>query len=302
MDLNHVAVFARVVELESFTAAAKQLGLPKSSVSRTVTRLEDELGVRLLQRTTRKLHLTEAGRAYYERARVSLTGLEEAASAATNLSAEPRGTVRVTAPADMGIMNLGELVARFVRKYPLVHVEISFSSRFVDLVAEGFDLALRAGKMADSSLVARKIGSDTLGLFASPAYLRRRGRPKTLADLAGHDCVLFRGTHGKIEWQLTGPRGEERITVHGPLNADEMAFVQQAVNAGVGIALLPMIGVRLAAARGALPMPVRVLPEYSMSGSNSLNVVSPSARFQSASVIAFRDFLVAELTALWNSA
>ncbi len=301
MDLNHVAVFARVVELESFTAAAKQLGLPKSSVSRTVTRLEDELGVRLLQRTTRKLHLTEAGQAYYERARVSLIGLEEAASAATNLSAEPRGTVRVTAPANMGILNLGDLVARFVRKYPLVHVEISLSSRFVDLVAEGFDLALRAGKLADSSLVARKIGNDNLGLFASTAYLRRRGRPKTLADLASHDCILFHGTHGKSEWQLTGPRGEERVTVRGPLSADEMAFVQQAVAAGVGIALLPVIGVRLATAHGALPMPVRLLPEYSVGG-NSLNVVSPSARFQSASVIAFRDFLVTELTALWNSA
>ncbi|HEY3255408.1 MAG TPA: LysR family transcriptional regulator [Polyangiaceae bacterium] len=301
MDLNHVAVFARVVELESFTAAAKQLGLPKSSVSRTVTRLEDELGVRLLQRTTRKLHLTEAGQAYYERARVSLAGLEEAASAATNLSAEPRGTVRMSAPGDMGVMNLADLVARFVRKYPLVQVEISLSSRFVDLVAEGFDLALRAGKLADSSLVARKIGSDSLGLFASPAYLRRRGKPKTVAELASHDCVLFRGIHGKSEWHLMGPRGEERVTVRGPLNADEMMFVQQAVSAGLGIALLPMIGVRLAAARGGLPAPVRLLPEYSVGGA-SLNLVSPSTRFPSASVSAFRDFLVAELTALWNSA
>ncbi|HEY0466897.1 MAG TPA: LysR family transcriptional regulator [Polyangiaceae bacterium] len=301
MDLNHVAVFARVVELESFTAAAKQLGLPKSSVSRTVTRLEEQLGVRLLQRTTRKLHLTEAGQAYYERARAALTGLEEAASAATNLSAEPRGTVRLTAPADMGVLNFADLVARFLRKYPLVHVEISLSSRFVDLVAEGFDLALRAGKLADSSLVARKIGNDNLGLFASAAYLRRRGRPKTVADLAQHDCVLFRGTHGKSEWQLLGPRGVERITVRGPLNADELAFVQQAVAAGVGIALLPAVGVRLAAAHGALPMPVRVLPEYSVSGSG-LHVVSPSTRFPSASVSAFRDFLVTELTAFWNSA
>ena len=301
MDLNHVAVFARVVELESFTAAAKQMGLPKSSVSRTVTRLEEELGVRLLQRTTRKLHLTEAGKAYYERARVSLAGLEEAASAATNLSAEPRGTVRMSAPADMGVLNLGELVARFVRKYPLVHVDISLSSRFVDLVAEGFDLALRAGKLADSSLVARKIGSDSLGVFASPGYLRRCGRPKTVADLARHDCVLFRGTHGKSEWHLTGPRGEERVTVRGPLNADEMAFVQQAVAAGVGIALMPTIGIRLAAARGMSPLPVRLLPEYSVAGGN-LHVVSPSARFQSASVVAFRDFLVAELTAIWNKA
>src|SRR6478736_1906077 len=131
MDLNHVAVFARVVELESFTAAAKHLGLPKSSVSRTVTRLEDELGVRLLQRTTRKLRLTEAGQAYYERARVALAGLEEAASAATNLSAEPRGTVRMSAPSDMGSLHFGDMVARFVRKYPLVHVEISLTSRKV---------------------------------------------------------------------------------------------------------------------------------------------------------------------------
>src|SRR6187549_332195 len=111
MDLNHVAIFARVVELQSFTAAAKQLRLPKSSVSRTVARLEDELGVRLLQRTTRTLHLTEAGQAYYERARVALTGLDEAASAATNLSAEPRGTVRMSAPADAGILNLGDVMA-----------------------------------------------------------------------------------------------------------------------------------------------------------------------------------------------
>src|SRR6187431_1864583 len=301
MDLNHVAVFARVVELGSFTAAAKQLGLPKSSVSRTVARLEDGLGVRLLQRTTRKLHLTEAGQTYFERARVALAGLEEAASAATNLSAEPRGIVRMSAPGDIGVLNMSELVARFVRKYPLVHVEISISSRFVDLVAEGFDLALRAGKMADSSLVARKIGVDSLGVFASSGYLRRRGRPKTVADLAGHDCVLFRGAHGKSEWRLTGPRGEERVTVRGPLNADEMAFVQQAVAAGVGIALLPMMGMRLAAARGALPMPVRLLPEYTVGGSG-VSVVSPSTRFQSASVAVFRDFLVAELTALWNSA
>src|SRR6478735_4007299 len=137
MHLNHVAIFARAAEPQSFTAATKQTRPPQPSGSRTVARLEDELGVRLLQRTTRTLHLTEAGQAYYERARVSLDGLEEAASAATNLSAEPRGTVRLTAPADMGVLNLGELVARFVRKYPLVHVEISLSSRFVDLVAEG---------------------------------------------------------------------------------------------------------------------------------------------------------------------
>lgn len=299
MDLNHVAVFAKVVELGSFTAAAAQLGLPKSSVSRTITRLEDELGVRLLQRTTRKLNLTEAGLAYFERARVALTGLEEAAAAATNMSSEPRGTVRLTTAGDGSVFNLGERVSRFVRKYPLVHVDISFTSRFVDLVAEGFDLAIRAGKLRDSSLVARKIGSDSLGIFAAPSYVRRRGKPKVLKDLAEHDCVLFRGIQGKSDWTLVGPRGEESVTVRGPVNADELVFVQQAVSAGIGIGLLPCIATRLWAARG-LPPPVRLFPEYSAGGAE-LNLVMPSARFQTASVVALRDFLHAELTELWQS-
>lgn len=300
MDLNHVAVFARVVELESFTAAAQQLGLPKSSVSRTVSRLEEELGVRLLQRTTRRLHLTEAGQAYFERARAALSSLEEAALAASNLSVEPRGIVRMTAPGDMGLINLPGLIARFVSKYPLVHVEVSLSARRVDLVAEGFDLAVRAGKLQDSSLVARKIGSDTLAIFASQAYLRKRGRPKTLADLAGHDCVLFRAISGKAEWTLTGPDGDESVTVRGPITCDEMGFVHQAVAAGVGIGLVPRIAVRLAAKGSAQAQTVQLLPEYSVAGGD-LSVVTPSTRFQPAAVTALRDFLVVELTRLWNS-
>jgi DNA-binding transcriptional LysR family regulator len=300
MDLNHVAVFARVVELESFTAAAQQLGLPKSSVSRTVSRLEEELGVRLLQRTTRRLHLTDAGQAYFERARAALGSLEEAALAASNLSVEPRGVVRMTAPGDMGLINLPGLIARFVSKYPLVHVEVSLSARRVDLVAEGFDIAVRAGKLQDSSLVARKIGSDTLAIFASPAYLRKRGRPKTLADLAHHDCVLFRAINGKSEWTLTGPQGEESVTVRGPITCDEMGFIQRAVVAGAGIGLLPRIAVRLAPKGSAQAENVQLLPEYSVTGGD-LSVVTPSTRFQPAAVTAFRDFLVAELTRLWNS-
>lgn len=301
MDLNHVTVFARVVELESFTAAALQLGLPKSSVSRIVSRLEEELGVRLLQRTTRKLNLTEAGRAYYERARVALSGLEEAASFATDLAAEPRGLVRLSAPPDIGSLHIADIVARFVRKYPRVQIELSLSSRYVDLVAEGFDLALRAGKLGDSNLIARKIGTDSLGIFASSGYLRKRGRPKTLADLAQHDCVLFRGKNGKCDWHLTGPNGDEPVTVRGPVNVDEMAFVQQAVAAGIGIALLPSIAVKLTARRGTLPMPVRILPEYSIAAGH-LHVVSPSARYQPASVSVFREFLVGELIEIWSSA
>ncbi|HEX3852223.1 MAG TPA: LysR family transcriptional regulator [Polyangiaceae bacterium] len=301
MDLNHVSVFIRVVELESFTAAAKQLGLPKSSVSRTVTRLEEDLGVRLLQRTTRTLHLTEAGHAYYERARLALSGLEEAASAASNMSTEPRGIVRVTAPADLTNLNMAELVARFIRKYPHVHIELSLTSRFVDLVSEGIDLAIRAGKLRDSNLVARKIGTDSLGIFAAPSYLRRRGKPKSFADLASHECVLFNGKNAKAEWRLSGPKGEESVTVRGPVSVDEMAFAVQAVSAGLGVGLLPVMGVRLSARKSSLPVPTHILPEYA-SGGADLNIVTPSARFQPASVAAFRQFLIDELSAIWKSA
>jgi DNA-binding transcriptional LysR family regulator len=299
-DLNDMLYFAEVVDHGSFAAAGRALGLPKSRLSRRIADLEAALGVRLLQRTTRKLGLTEAGLAYFERARIALTGLEEAASAATQMSHEPRGTVRLSVPGDSGALNLAERVARFQRKYPLVHVDISFSSRHVDLVAEGFDLALRAGRLRDSSLVARKIGSDSLGLFAAPSYLRRRGKPKVLKDLAEHDCVLFRGVQGKCEWALNGPRGEESVTVRGPVNADEMSFVQQAVAVGLGIALLPCIAIRLAALQGTTPLPVRLLPEYSAGGAE-LNLVMPSARFQSASVLALRDFLHAEISEVWRS-
>jgi DNA-binding transcriptional LysR family regulator len=300
MDLNHVAVFVRVVELESFTAAADQLGLPKSSVSRTVSRLEEDLGVRLLQRTTRKLHLTDAGHAYFERAKEALRGLEEAASAATDSSTVPRGIVRMTAPNDLGVLNVADILTRFSQKYPLVHVELVLSSRFVDLVAEGFDLALRAGKLLDSTLVARKIGSDSLALFAAPSYLKEHGRPKQLAELARHRCVLFRAKNGKAEWRLHGPDGPETVNVRGPISVDEMAFATQAVAAGMGIGLLPVAGTRLGVASRSAAALVRVLPEYSEGGAG-LHVVTPSVRFQSAAVTALRDFLIEELVRVWKS-
>ncbi|HEX3777373.1 MAG TPA: LysR family transcriptional regulator [Polyangiaceae bacterium] len=300
MDLNHVSIFARVVELESFTGAANQLGLPKSSVSRTVSRLEEELGVRLLQRTTRKLHLTDAGHAYYDRARVALAALEEAATAATTLSTVPRGIVRVTAPNDLGVLNLADALLRFARKYPEVHVDLTLTSRFVDLVAEGFDLAVRAGKLTDSTLVARKIGSDMLGLFAAASYLKQHGKPKSFSELAQHRCVLFRGKNAKAEWRLAGPNGEESVTVRGPISVDEMAFAQQAVSKGMGIGLLPMAGVKLGLQRKEAPPLVRILPEYSTGGAG-LYVVSPSVRFQSAAVTALREFIIEELLRVWNS-
>jgi DNA-binding transcriptional LysR family regulator len=296
MDLNLVTAFVRVVEQQSFTSAAKALGLPKSSVSRRVTELEEELGVQLLHRTTRKLALTEAGRSYFEQAERALTELQAAAESATGMDTEARGIVRVTAPVDIGVMGLADVVTEFVREYPDIHVDLSLSSKVVDLVEEGFDIGIRAGKSHDSSLVARRLGNAGLGLYASPGYLKARGKPETLADLAEHDCVLFRGKHGKALWRLQGPEGEvSSVEVRGRVNVDDMLFVRQAVGVGLGIGLLPTIVIATCNRVGALDPVERILPEFSMGGAE-VAVVTPSGPKRPRRVTLLRDFLVQRLT------
>jgi DNA-binding transcriptional LysR family regulator len=292
MDLNQVGVFVRVVDKRGFTAAAQSLGLPKSSVSRAVSRLETVLGVRLLQRTTRSVHLTEAGAAFYARASRALTDLAEARETAGEQQDAPRGVVRVTAPVDLGVEFLAEIVARFARRFPEIRVEMNLTSRRVDLVEEGFDLALRAGRLSDSSLVARKLGTIESRLLASPAYLRRRGTPRSVAELAEHDCVIFRGREGVAEWALVGPEGAARAEVRGPIDADDISFLRRAVLAGAGIGLLPWVMCARDVHAGKL---ARVLPEHASRGAH-LYLVYPSSRQVPRRVGVFRDFVVESMT------
>jgi DNA-binding transcriptional LysR family regulator len=297
MDLNHLAVFVRVVEAQSFTAAARALGLPKSTVSRRVSQLEEAIGVRLLQRTTRKLSLTDAGHAYFQHASHALAEIEEATSAISDMQGTPRGAVRMTAPVDLGVEVVSDLVTRFVRKHPGIHVDLALTNRTVDMVAEGFDIALRAGRLIDSTLIARRLGSMSIQLFATPGYLKRRGTPRTVADLASHECVLFRGKAGKAEWTLVGPRGTETVTVSGPISVDDFGFVRRAVLGGVGIGLVPWFLCALERDRGKL---VRVLPDHATPG-GALHLVYPSARHLPQRVAVFRDFVLAELAKLpWD--
>jgi DNA-binding transcriptional LysR family regulator len=293
IDLNKVAVFARVVEARGFTAAAKALGLPKSSVSRSVAQLEEALGVRLLQRTTRKLHLTDAGVAYYERVTRALGGLDDAAVAVSEMQGAVRGTVRITAPVDLGASLLARLVTRFVRKHPGLRIELGLTGRTVDLVAENYDLAVRAGSLADSSLVARRIGTGSSVLFASPGYVRRRGAPKTVAELAQHDAVLFRPSGETTTWSLTGPEGTEHVEVRGIVAADDFSFVRKAVLAGAGVCLMPMF---LGARDVEQKRLVHLLPQRFSPGA-PIHIVYPSSRHLPQRVAVFRDFLVAELPA-----
>lgn len=290
MDLNRIAVFTRVVEAGSFTAAAVALGLQKSSVSRSVASLEAELGIRLLQRTTRKLSVTDAGRAFYERARDALAGLDEAREALSTLGAEPRGLVRVTAPVDLA-SDLATVTSAFLRAHPGVRVEMFLTARYVDLVKEGFDLAVRAGTLADSSLLARKLGESELGLFASPAYLEAAGRPRRLVDLATHECVLYRAGGAAATWRLAGPRGEEQVSVHGRVDTDEFAFVRTMLLAGFGIGLAPVTMFAPLVETGELE---RVLPRHARR-SAPVHVVWPSRRFEPAAVALFREALAEAL-------
>lgn len=292
MDYNDIPLFVRVVEAGSFTRAAAALGREKSSVSRSIARLEDDLGVRLLQRTTRRLSLTDVGHAFYERVRGAVSGVEEAASAAQDLGAEPRGVVRVNGPPDIDSLGVPELLAEFSSMYPKIHVELSVSPRAVDIVGEGYDLAIRGGKLVDSSLVARRVGSTDFAIFGSPGYLDRKGRPRTLADVAKHPCVLIRGHAGRSTWTLTGPNGDESVEVSGPMSVDHLAFAARAVAAGVGLGLLPVALVRSFARIGPLEV---VLRDYSAKG-GALFIVLPSSAFVPARVALLRDFLVERLS------
>ena len=298
MDYNDIPLFVRVVEAKSFTSAAEALGREKSAVSRAVARLESDLGVRLLQRTTRKLALTDAGQAFYERVRSSVAGVDEAASAVRELGSEPRGIVRLTAPADSHDFGLPELLAEFVQRYPAIDLDLTLTSRHVDLVSEGFDIALRGGRLADSTLVVRRIGSDALLLFASPAYLKRRGMPQKIADLANHDMVLHRTRDGRNALSLAGPDGPVTVDVRAKVVADDMSFLARAAIAGAGIALIPAMLAHGPHERGEL---VHVLGGYRVEG-GALHVVLPSATFVPSRVALLRDFLVERLAPLFKAA
>jgi DNA-binding transcriptional LysR family regulator len=294
IDLNDVAVFVRVAEGSGFTVAARALGVPKSTVSRSLVRLERALGVRLVQRTSRSLALTEAGKAYYERVRGAVASVSDATADVVDMGTEPRGTIRLTAPVDLGQALVAGVVASFGLKYPQVRFEVSLTSRVVDLVAEGFDLAVRASPLVDSSLVARKLGGADLGLFASPEYLERRGAPTKVADLATHDFVVFRSSASTgPTLLLTGPDGEEqRVETHGAIEADDLLFIERLVSQGAGIGLVPLFFAACASEieRQGLR---RVLPKWALRGSE-IAIVAPSARQEPRRVKLFREALLAE--------
>lgn len=283
MNLKEVLVFAQVVRSGSFTAAARELGMQKSSASRRVSDLEERLGVRLLQRTTRTLQLTDEGRIYYEHCQRALAELDEAEEALAGLHATPRGVLRVTAPLSFGF--LGGHIGAFLQKYPEVRIELVCTDRLVDLVEERYDVAIRAGRLPDTSLIARRLGDLPRHLYASPAYLRRRKTPKRPADLEGHALLAF-GT-GEPDWKLVGPEGAWEAKPAAGLVVNDYDLLRDAVVGGAGIALLPEPICAEAEGEGRLR---RVLPDWS-AVETPIQAVYPSTRHLPARVKAFVDFL-----------
>ena len=252
--------------------------------------------MRLLQRSTRKLVPTEAGRLYFERARAALAGLSDATAAATDMSREIAGQIRFTAAND----NTGYLVsimAEFLSRYPKVQLDVVLTPRRVDLVAEGFDLALRAGPLVDSSLIVRRLGRSDHGLFASRAYLRRAGTPRRVSDLAAHQFVLLDALPQRQQLQLSGPGGDETVHIDGPVIAHDMSFAVDAAAAGIGISLVPEAYAGWAmkgGLRAGWKSLVRLLPDYFIEGAE-VSLVSPPVAYEPARVGLFRDFVAERL-------
>ncbi len=260
MDLNDIIVFTKVVETKSFTGAADALGLPKSTVSRKLAQLEERLGVRLVQRTTRKLALTEIGEAYYERCARIVADIHAAEQLVTDMQSTPRGRLRITASVDFSTRFLGEIVADFLAQHPDINVELEGTDRVVDMIEEGFDLAVRFGPMPESTLIARRLCGVELFLCASPGYLAARGTPASVEELDEHDHVLFTPASRNQTWTLIGP-GDATYEFGRParLASNNYGAVVDVARAGSGIALISEFMVTDEIKSGAL---VRVLPEW----------------------------------------
>jgi DNA-binding transcriptional LysR family regulator len=290
VDLNEIMVFTRVVQAGSFTQAAKLLGMPKSTVSRKVSDLEDRLDTRLLQRTTRKLSLTDAGRTYFDYAARIVAEIEDAERAVGSLQETPRGLLRVTA----GLNNtyLGDIVADYLKRYPEVRLELLCTGRAVDLVEERFDVGIRAGALADSSLVARNLGTATWFLVATPAYLKKRGRPRAPDDLTKHDVALFGAGTTIVNLTLRSDDETAEVAVPARLLVSDMDILYSVATGGVGIALLP--GFRVIEDLRAHRLE-RVLREWS-APSTPVHIVYPTSRHLSPKVKSFVEHVQKRMT------
>jgi DNA-binding transcriptional LysR family regulator len=286
---ENARVFAAVVEAGGFTRAAERLGLSRAAASKHVLQLEDRLGARLLDRTTRRVSATAAGRRFYEQCRRILTEFDEAERSASALHQEPRGELRVIAPTNFGLTEIGTAITDFVVAFPRLRVNLTLNDRLTDPIEGGYDIAISVGmpRGTSSSLIVRQLNTSRRILCAAPDYLKRRGTPQTPEDLVRHDCLSYSYIAEPDEWHLTGADGEQVVKVSGPIVTSHSEVLRTAALRGLGIAYGPINFFRSEIDGGRL---TPVLPDYRLPGA-TIYAVYPASRQLSAKVKVFNDFM-----------
>jgi DNA-binding transcriptional LysR family regulator len=294
LDLNEVRMFVQVVRARSFAEAARRLSVPPNTLSRRIRQLESALDTRLMQRSTRKLTLTAAGLAFFERCAAAVDGVLEAGRDLVDGSDKPSGSVRIAAPADFLDLFRIDWVAEFLALHPQVRLDFVLSDARADLIDEGIDVAFRGGSPRDTHPVYRQITSQYFNLVASPKYLAARGVPKTLQELAEHDCLTVSSRQRRVTWTLQGPQGDEDVQVSGRFSANSTRILMQSCVSGLGVGLLPSILIMSELRAGRL---IHVLPAYRRDGAD-FNILLPSRQQIPTAVSAFIEFATSRLRSM----
>jgi DNA-binding transcriptional LysR family regulator len=289
MNLNDVKLFIQVIEHNSFTAAAEKLGIQKSTISRRIAQLEDELSVRLLQRTTRKLNLTSEGQELFSRCKPLLDELASVEDQVVSKQEEPQGHLHITMPPELGIFIMNDIVASFMQKYPLLQIDLELSPRLVDLVEEGIDLALRVGELTDSSLIGRKIADAEVQLYASKTYLHKHGTPKTPDDLKHHQCIG--STLTRKTWTFENWNDGKPVSIDFKLRANSLSFCREMLRKDLGIVIMPRTLCKDEIASGEIE---EVLSNFKIP-TVGIHALYPSRRHLNPKVRLFIDHLLTNL-------
>lgn len=283
--ISDLDIFARVARTGNMSAAGREMGLSPAVVSKRVSLLEERLGARLFQRTTRHLTLTETGEGYFKRVVDILSLVEEAEDFVSRRNTTPRGQLKITAPTCFSRLHIAPYLADFVAKYPEIDLDFQITDNMIDIIRDGFDLAIRIGELEDSSLVAKKLAPETRVMCATPGYIKAHGAPQSLAELEGHNCL---SAGAQDVWRLQGPDGQHQLRLDGNIRSNSAEFTRQAILAGLGIGLRSTWDIGPELQNGDLEI---VLPQYTGSNNIAIYAVYPSREFMPSKVNVFIDFL-----------
>lgn len=269
MVRDSIEIFVKVIQTGSFAEAARQLALPTTTVSAKIARLEKDLGTTLIQRTTRRLNITPAGQAYFERCLRALKELQDGEAELRSATKEPTGVLRITATQEAVTSLLTPIIETYLERFPKVSVDLLITGRVVDLVAEGVDLAIRGGELVDSQMIAKKFTGITTGIYASRSYLKKHGTPQTPEDLESHQFILFKRFMSRV-FRIQEGRKKTALVYKGRITVDDMLSARDFAIAGQGIAVLPDFVAREAVANGSL---IQLLPKWEFEGAGRLSLV-----------------------------